>query len=196
VSGQVRVVIADDEAIIRLDLKELLVTAGYDVVAEASNGIDALEAIRAEHPDLAILDIKMPGADGIDVARQVAGQGTSVILLTAFSQRHLIETARDAGVSAYLVKPFRSPELLRVVEEIVSSAGGLAPAAAAEAAGDVVVDDKILTRKLVDDAKERLMSEAGLDEPTAFEFIQRTAMTRRIRMRDVAEAVLDGTLRP
>jgi response regulator NasT len=196
VSGQVRVVIADDEAIIRLDLKELLVSAGYDVVAEASNGLEALEAIRNEQPDLAILDIKMPGADGIDVARQVAGQGTSVILLTAFSQRHLIETARDAGVAAYLVKPFRSPELLRVVEEIVASAGGLAPAAAAEAAGDVVVDEKILTRKLVDDAKERLMSEDGLDEPTAFEFIQRTAMSRRIRMRDVAEAVLDGSLRP
>ncbi len=195
-SGQVRVVIADDEAIIRLDLKELLVSAGYDVVAEASNGLEALEAIRNEQPDLAILDIKMPGADGIDVARQVAGQGTSVILLTAFSQRHLIETARDAGVAAYLVKPFRSPELLRVVEEIVASAGGLAPAAAAEAAGDVVVDEKILTRKLVDDAKERLMSEDGLDEPTAFEFIQRTAMSRRIRMRDVAEAVLDGSLRP
>jgi response regulator NasT len=196
VSGQVRVVIADDEAIIRLDLKELLVSAGYDVVAEASNGLEALEAIRNEQPDLAILDIKMPGADGIDVARQVAGQGTSVILLTAFSQRHLIETARDAGVAAYLVKPFRSPELLRVVEEIVASAGGLAPAEAAEAAGDVVVDEKILTRKLVDDAKERLMSEDGLDEPTAFEFIQRTAMSRRIRMRDVAEAVLDGSLRP
>lgn len=195
-SGQVRVVIADDEAIIRLDLKELLVSAGYDVVAEASNGLEALEAIRNEQPDLAILDIKMPGADGIDVARQVAGQGTSVILLTAFSQRHLIETARDAGVAAYLVKPFRSPELLRVVEEIVASAGGLAPAEAAEAAGDVVVDEKILTRKLVDDAKERLMSEDGLDEPTAFEFIQRTAMSRRIRMRDVAEAVLDGSLRP
>jgi len=193
VSGPLRVVIADDEAIIRLDLKELLTSAGFDVVGEAADGIDALEAIEREQPDVAILDVKMPGADGVDVARRVAGSSTKVILLTAFSQRHLIESARDAGVAAYLVKPFRSPELLRVVEEVVE--GTPAPPAP-EAARDAAADDKIETRRLVDEAKELLMSGCGLDEPTAFEFIQRTAMRQRTRMRDVASAVLDGTLRP
>ena len=188
-----RVIIADDEAIIRLDLKELLTSAGFDVVGEAADGIDALEAIEREQPDVAILDVKMPGADGVDVARRVAGSSTKVILLTAFSQRHLIESARDAGVAAYLVKPFRSPELLRVVEEVVE--GTPAPPAP-EAARDAAADDKIETRRLVDEAKELLMSGCGLDEPTAFEFIQRTAMRQRTRMRDVASAVLDGTLRP
>ena len=192
-SGPLRVVIADDEAIIRLDLKELLTSAGFDVVGEAADGIDALEAIEREQPDVAILDVKMPGADGVDVARRVAGSSTKVILLTAFSQRHLIESARDAGVAAYLVKPFRSPELLRVVEEVVE--GTPAPPAP-EAARDAAADDKIETRRLVDEAKELLMSDCGLDEPTAFEFIQRTAMRQRTRMRDVASAVLDGTLRP
>lgn len=192
-SGPLRVVIADDEAIIRLDLKELLTSAGFDVVGEAADGIDALEAIEREQPDVAILDVKMPGADGVDVARRVAGSSTKVILLTAFSQRHLIESARDAGVAAYLVKPFRSPELLRVVEEVVE--GTPAPPAP-EAARDAAADDKIETRRLVDEAKELLMSGCGLDEPTAFEFIQRTAMRQRTRMRDVASAVLDGTLRP
>jgi two-component system, response regulator PdtaR len=195
VSGPLRVVIADDEAIIRLDLKELLTSAGYEVVGEASNGIDAAAAIERERPDLAILDVKMPGEDGVEVARRVAGGKTSVILLTAFSQRHLIESARDAGVAAYLVKPFRSPELLRVVEEVV--AGEVPVRATAEAAAhDAVADDKIETRRVVDEAKEALMQECGLDEPTAFEFIQRTAMSQRVRMRDVATSILDGSLRP
>jgi len=194
VSGPLRVVIADDEAIIRLDLKELLTSAGFEVVGEAADGTAALAAIERERPDVAILDVKMPGADGVDVARRVAGSTTKVVLLTAFSQRHLIESARDAGVAAYLVKPFRSPELLRVVEEVVA---GTPTEPAPEAVdADAVADDKIQTRRLVDQAKELLMSECGLDEPTAFEFIQRTAMRERSRMRDVASSVLDGSLRP
>ena len=193
-SGPLRVVIADDEAIIRLDLKELLTSAGFEVVGEAADGTAALAAIERERPDVAILDVKMPGADGVDVARRVAGSTTKVVLLTAFSQRHLIESARDAGVAAYLVKPFRSPELLRVVEEVVA---GTPTEPAPEAVdADAVADDKIQTRRLVDQAKELLMSECGLDEPTAFEFIQRTAMRERSRMRDVASSVLDGSLRP
>ena len=193
-SGPLRVVIADDEAIIRLDLKELLTSAGYIVVGEAATGTDARAAIERERPDLAILDVKMPGADGVEVAREVAPLGTAVILLTAFSQRHLIESARDAGVAAYLVKPFRSPELLRVVEEVV--AGMVQPRPPEPSKNEVVADDKIETRRVVEEAKELLMVESGLDEPTAFEFIQRTAMSRRVRMRDVATSILDGSLRP
>jgi response regulator NasT len=190
-----RVVIADDEAIIRLDLKELLTSAGFAVVGEASTGTDALAAIERERPDLAILDVKMPGLDGVEVAKRATPLGAKVILLTAFSQRHLIETARDAGVSAYLVKPFRSPELLRVVEEVVA---GAPPAASTPepAKADGVADDKIATRRIVDEAKELLIAECAMDEPTAFEFIQRTAMSQRVRMRDVASSVLDGSLRP
>lgn len=181
-----RVVIADDESIIRMDLKEILEADGYLVVGEAARGDDALAIIKEHRPDLALLDIKMPGLDGIEVARQLLGTGTVVVLLTAFSQRSLIESARDAGVVAYLVKPFRSSEILPKLAAILnpSSSEHVAPAAK--------VDDKIETREIVQRAKERLMEERGLDEPAAFEVIQQSAMRARTRMRDVAQQILNG----
>ena len=185
-----RVVIADDESIIRLDLKEILEGDGYLVVGEAATGDDALELIRSLEPDLALLDVKMPGIDGIEVARAVKGGATQVVLLTAFSQRALIESAREAGVVAYLVKPFRSSEILPKLAAIVNPAS--VTASAPPTADAASVDDKIETREIVQRAKETLMRERGLDEPTAFEIIQQSAMRGRTRMRDVAQQILKG----
>jgi response regulator NasT len=182
-----RVVIADDESIIRLDLKEILESDGYVVVGEAARGDDALAMIREHRPDLALLDVKMPGLDGIEVAREVKGSETMVVLLTAFSQRSLIESARDAGVVAYLVKPFRSSEIL---PKLASLLNPLEDDAASDDAHQV--EDKIETRELVARAKEQLMAERGLDEPSAFEVIQQSAMRGRVRMRDVAQQILKG----
>ena len=183
-----RVVIADDESIIRLDLKEILEGDGYFVVGEAARGDDALAMIKEYEPDLALLDIKMPGLDGIEVATALKGSRTVVVLLTAFSQRSLIESARDAGVSAYLVKPFRSSEILPKLAAILDP-GASEPLIAADAPR---ADDKIETRELVQRAKEMLMEERGLDEPAAFEVIQQSAMRARTRMRDVAQQILKG----
>jgi AmiR/NasT family two-component response regulator len=183
-----RVVIADDESIIRLDLKEILEGDGYLVVGEAARGDDALAMIRELEPDLALLDIKMPGLDGIEVARQIKGGNTVVVLLTAFSQRALIESAREAGVVAYLVKPFRSSEILPKLAAIVNPLS-LEPIEAPEVSN---VDDKIETREIVQRAKEYLMQERGLDEPAAFEVIQQSAMRGRTRMRDIAQQILKG----
>jgi response regulator NasT len=184
-----RVVIADDESIIRLDLKEILESAGYDVVGEAARGDDAAEMIRDLLPDLALLDVKMPGLDGIEVARLVQSLPTTVVLLTAFSQRELIESARDAGVSAYLVKPFRSAELLPKLASILNKPEPLN----VESQESPVVDDKIETREIVQQAKEQLMAAKGLTESEAFELIQQSAMKSRRRMRDVAQEVIAGT---
>jgi len=182
-----RVVIADDESIIRLDLKEILEGDGYLVVGEAARGDDALTMIKDLQPDLALLDVKMPGLDGIEVARALKGSATVVVLLTAFSQRSLIESARDAGVVAYLVKPFRSSEILPKLAALLS------PAAEEELDAEVShVDDKIETREIVQRAKEMLMKERGLDEPAAFEIIQQSAMRGRTRMRDIAQRILKG----
>ncbi len=181
-----RVVIADDESIIRLDLKEILEADGYVVVGEAARGDDALTLIREHRPDLALLDVKMPGLDGIEVARALKGGSTTVVLLTAFSQRTLIEGARDAGVAAYLVKPFRSSELLPKLAALLN------PAEAPATSPEHHVDDKIETREIVQRAKELLMAQRGLDEPSAFEVIQQTAMRGRTRMRDVAQQILRG----
>ncbi len=183
-----RVVIADDESIIRLDLKEILEGDGYLVVGEAARGDDALAMIHELKPDLALLDIKMPGMDGIEVARELKGTNTIVVLLTAFSQRNLIESARDAGVVAYLVKPFRSSEILPKIAALMNPLVEV-PHDTPDA---VNVDDKIETREIVEKAKELLMSERGLDEPSAFEVIQQSAMRGRIRMRDVAQQILKG----
>jgi response regulator NasT len=183
-----RAVIADDESIIRLDLKEILEGDGYLVVGEAARGDDALAMIKELEPDLALLDVKMPGLDGIEVARQLKGLNTVVVLLTAFSQRNLIESAREAGVAAYLVKPFRSSEILPKLAAIMNP-GLVEPHQAAEASH---VDEKIETRELVQLAKAVLMSERGLDEPAAFEFIQQSAMRGRTRMRDIAQRILKG----
>jgi AmiR/NasT family two-component response regulator len=182
------VVIADDESIIRLDLKEILESAGYDVVGETARGDEAAKLIRELVPDLALLDIKMPGLDGIEVAQQVKDLPTTVVLLTAFSQRDLIESARDAGVVAYLVKPFRRAELLPKLAAILNDTAASSP----EPVEVRHVDDKIETREIVQHAKERLMADRGIDEPAAFELIQQTAMRSRSRMRDVAQQILRG----
>jgi response regulator NasT len=182
-----RVVIADDESIIRLDLKEILEADGYLVVGEAARGDDALAMIQELKPDLAILDVKMPGLDGIEVAKLIKDLGITVVLLTAFSQRALIESARDAGVVAYLVKPFRSSELLPKLAAILNPLDTEKEATVAPS-----VDDKIETRDIVQRAKEKLMADRSLSEPDAFEIIQQSAMKSRSRMRDVAQLILKG----
>lgn len=203
-SVRIRVVIAEDEAIIRLDLKEILVSAGYDVVGETGRGDEAVALVEEHQPDLAILDIKMPVMDRVRAAREITSrQKVAVLILTAFSQRDLIEDARDAGVSAYLFKPFRREELLPAIDGVLAKCAQewaideeierLEPA---DASVQDLADDKIETRRLVDVAKVVLMDLHQLSEPDAFSFIQRTAMQTRARMRDVAQRVVDGELQP
>jgi len=188
-----RVVIAEDEAIIRLDLKETLEEEGYEVVAETGRGDEAVELVRQHEPDVAILDIKMPGLDGLSAAREIAGERrAAVLILTAFSQRDLIERARDAGALAYLVKPFQKADLFPAIEVALGRFHEL------KALHDraTSLDDQLETRKLVDRAKGQLMDQAGLTEAAAFAFIQKTAMTDRQTMRAVAQRVIDDTLTP
>jgi response regulator NasT len=199
----IRVVIAEDEAIIRLDLKEILVSAGYEVVGETGRGDHAVELVKERRPDLAILDVKMPGMDGVRVAREVtANQRVAVLVLTAFSQRELIEEARDAGVAAYLIKPFRREELLPAIEDVLErcrqewAIDEDVSSASAVADEPDRAEDKIETRRLVDQAKALLMDRHAMSEPDAFSFIQRSAMQTRSRMRDVARRVAAGDLAP
>jgi response regulator NasT len=194
-----RVVIAEDEAIIRLDLKEILISAGYDVVGETGRGDEAITLIEEQQPDLAILDIKMPGKDGVQVAREISARHkVAMLVLTAFSQRDLIEDARDAGVAAYLVKPFRRSELLPAIEGVLAQCRQRwaidEEAEALELSG--AAEDKIETRRMVDEAKTHLLDRHALSEGDAFAFIQRTAMQTRTRMREVAQQVVDGSLTP
>jgi two-component system, response regulator PdtaR len=193
-----RVVIAEDEAIIRLDLKEILSSAGYDVVGESGRGDEAVQLVAEHQPDLVILDIKMPGLDGIQAAREItARHRVAVVLLTAFSQRDLIEEARDAGVAAYLVKPFQAKELLPAVADVLSRARQEWAIAAEESQEpSTAAEDKIATRRVVDQAKAVLMDGRDMSENEAFTFIQQTAMQNRARMRDVAQQIVDGTLKP
>jgi response regulator NasT len=196
-----RVVIAEDEAIVRLDLKEILVTAGYEVVGETGRGDEAVTLVEEHQPDLAILDVKMPGMDGIRAAREITSRHrVAVLLLTAFSQRDLIEEARDSGVSAYLIKPFQPRDLLPAIAGVLATARQDWAIEADEAqhatAGGDGAEDKIATRRVVDQAKQVLMDRDDLPEDEAFGFIQRTAMQTRARMRDVAQQVVDGTLTP
>ena len=190
-----RVVIAEDEAIIRLDLKEILTSAGYDVVGETGRGDEAVRLVEEHQPDLAILDIKMPGMDGVRAAREITSRHkVAVLLLTAFSQRDLIEEARDAGVAAYLIKPFQPRELLPAIADVLAKARqewAIDAEATDEAGG---AEDKIATRRVVDEAKAILMDRNELAENDAFGFIQQTAMRTRTRMRDVAQQIVDGTL--
>jgi two-component system, response regulator PdtaR len=190
-----RVVIAEDEAIIRLDLKEILTSAGYEVVGETGRGDEAVRMVEEHQPDLAILDIKMPGMDGVRAAREITSrQQVAVILLTAFSQRDLIEEARDSGVAAYLIKPFQPRELLPAIAEVLAKARqewALDAEASSDGAG---AEDKIATRRVVDEAKAILMDRDELEENEAFAFIQQTAMRTRAKMRDVAQQIVDGTL--
>jgi AmiR/NasT family two-component response regulator len=188
-----RVVVAEDEAIIRMDLRELLQEEGYDVVAEAGRGDEALAMVQKHHPDVALLDIKMPGMDGIAVARRInADRLCAVVLVTAFSQRELIEEATDAGVHGYVVKPFERHDLVPAIEV------GLARFSAEKLLAEQVAsaEERLEVRKLVDRAKGRLMDDHGLSEQDAFGFIQRTAMASRRQMRNVAEDILAGTLTP
>ena len=188
-----RVVIAEDEAIIRLDLREMLEAEGYDVVAETGRGDEAVELVREHQPDLCVFDIKMPGLDGLSAAREISGdRQAAVVILTAFSQRHLIEQARDAGVLSYLVKPFQKEELVSAIEV------ALARFAEMRELDETVkgLEDQLETRKAVDRAKGRLMDEHGLTEQDAFGFIQRSAMSGRASMLDVANQVIEGQLTP
>jgi two-component system, response regulator PdtaR len=192
-----RVVIAEDEAIVRLDLKEILVTAGYEVVGETGRGDEAVTLVEEHRPDLVILDVKMPGMDGIRAAREITSRHqAAVLLLTAFSQRDLIEEARDSGVSAYLIKPFQPRDLLPAIADVLAKARqdwAIDDEAAHSSDG---AEDKIATRRTVDEAKQVLMDRDDLSEDDAFKFIQRTAMQTRALMRDVAQQVVDGTLTP
>ncbi len=188
-----RVVIAEDEAIIRLDLKETLEEEGYEVVAETGRGDEAVELVRRFEPDVAILDIKMPGLDGLSAAREIAGERrAAVVILTAFSQRDLIERARDAGALAYLVKPFQKSDLLPAIEVALGRFAELKELHDQATS----LSDQLETRKVVDRAKGRLMDQNHLTESAAFGFIQKTAMRERQTMRDVAQRVLDGDLAP
>ena len=188
-----RVIIAEDEAIIRLDLKETLEEEGYEVVGETGRGDEAVQMVKELEPDLAILDIKMPGLDGLSAAREITGERrAAVLILTAFSQRDYVEQARDAGALAYLVKPFQRSQLIPAVElalgrfqemrELHQTAANL--------------EDQLETRKVVERAKGKLMDEQSMPESEAFGFIQRTAMRERRTMREVAQEVVDGTVAP
>ena len=189
-SSPLRLVVAEDEAIIRLDLVEMLAEEGYEVVGEASRGDDAIELVRELAPDLAIFDIKMPGLDGVSAARVVAEEGLcGVIVLTAFSQRDLIESARDAGVLAYLMKPFQKPELVAAIEVAVARHRER-DALAAEVHN---LEDRLATRKLIDQAKAVLLKQ-GLTESEAFAEIQKSAMNSRSTMKAVAQAIVSGGL--
>ncbi|CAB4544733.1 unannotated protein [freshwater metagenome] len=181
-----RILVAEDEALIRMDLVEMLAEAGYEVVAQATNGAEAIELAELHKPDLAILDVAMPVLDGISAAEKIISIAP-VLMLTAFSQRELIERARDAGVMAYVVKPFTISDLVPAIEIAISRHTQMRSLA------DEVADlhDRLETRKIIDRAKGVLMKALNLSEPEAFSWIQRAAMDRRLTMKEVANAVLN-----
>jgi two-component system, response regulator PdtaR len=188
-----RVLIAEDEALIRLDLKEMLQEEGYDVCGEAGDGATAVRLAQELKPDLVVLDVKMPVLDGISAAEQIVAERIApVVILTAFSQRDLVERAREAGAMAYLVKPFQKKDLLPTIEMAVARFAELVTLE-----GEVAdLSGRLEARKLVDRAKSVLQTDHGLSEPEAFRWIQRTSMDRRASMRAVSQAVLDGTAGP
>jgi response regulator NasT len=182
-----RVVIAEDEVLIRMDLAEMLAEEGYEVVGQAGDGQKAIELAESLRPDLVILDVKMPVLDGIAAAERIAGQRIApVVMLTAFSQRDLVERARDAGAMAYLVKPFAKSDLVPAIEMAVSRFTELA-LLEAEVAD---LTERLETRKAVERAKSVLQQQLGLSEPDAFRWIQKTAMDLRLSMRQVADGVI------
>jgi response regulator NasT len=188
-----RVVIAEDEALIRLDLKEMLEEEGYAVVAEAGDGETAVKLVEEHKPDLVILDVKMPVLDGITAAERIAeARIAPVLMLTAFSQRELVERARDAGAMAYLVKPFSKSDLTPAIEMAVSRYAELR-ALESEVAD---LQQRLETRKAVDRAKGVLQTDFGMTEPQAFRWIQKTSMDRRLTMREVAETIIAGATKP
>ncbi|MFN6551242.1 ANTAR domain-containing response regulator [Mycolicibacterium septicum] len=183
-----RVLIAEDEALIRLDLAEMLREEGYEVIGEAGDGQEAVELAESLRPDLVIMDVKMPRRDGIDAASEIASKRIApIVILTAFSQRELVERARDAGAMAYLVKPFSITDLVPAIEVAVSRFSEIA-ALENEVA---TLGDRLETRKLVERAKGLLQSKHQMTEPEAFKWIQRAAMDRRTTMKRVAEVVLE-----
>jgi response regulator NasT len=183
-----RVVIAEDEALIRMDLGEMLAEEGYDVIAAVEDGEQAVARTEELRPDLVILDVKMPRLDGIAAAQRIASQRIApVVMLTAFSQRDLVESARDAGAMAYLVKPFGKSDLLPAIEMAVSRFAELQQLEAEVAD----LTERLETRKVVDRAKGVLQEKLGLSEPDAFRWIQKTAMDLRLSMREVADGVVE-----
>jgi len=185
--GGLRIVVAEDEALIRLDLAEMLAELGYDVVGQASDGEQAVALVKEHRPDVVIMDVKMPVLDGISAAEQIGKERIApVIMLTAFSQKELVERARDAGVMAYIVKPFTQADLAPAVD-IATSRWAELKALEGEIAD---LGERLETRKAVDRAKGILMTRLKLTEADAFRWIQKTAMDRRLGMREVAEAVI------
>jgi response regulator NasT len=182
---QVRIVVAEDEALIRMDLVEMLTEAGYEVVAQASDGAQAIELVKEHRPDLAILDVKMPILDGISAAEEIIAT-CPVLMFTAFSQRELVDRARDAGVMAYVLKPFTINDLVPAIEIAISRHLQM-KSLAAEVAD---LHDRLETRKIIDRAKGILMAALNLTEPQAFSWIQKAAMDRRLTMKEVAQAVI------
>ena len=181
--------VAEDEAIIRLDLGEMLREAGYDVVAEVGDGRQAVDRARELRPDLVVLDVKMPVLDGISAADEIGRDGIApVVMLTAFSDKDLVERASDAGVMAYVLKPFTIEDLQPAIT-VARSRWAERKALEAEVAD---LGTRLETRKRMDRAKGILMQQLGLDEPSAFRWIQKTAMDRRLGMREVADAVIAG----
>jgi response regulator NasT len=184
-NAPVRILVAEDEALIRMDLVEMLQEAGYTVVAEATNGEEAIALATEHQPDLAILDVKMPVLDGISAAEKIISIAP-VLMLTAFSQKELVDRARDAGVMAYVVKPFTIGDLVPAIEIAMSRHSQMRSLA------DEVADlhERLETRKIIDRAKGILMKALNLSEPEAFSWIQRAAMDRRLTMKEVANAVI------
>jgi len=186
-----RILIAEDETLIRMDLAEMLRESGYEVVGEATNGEEAINLAKELKPDLAILDVKMPKIDGITAAESIV-EISPVLMLTAFSQKDLVERAVDAGVMAYLVKPFTVNDLLPAIEIAITRHTQML------ALKNEVTDltERLETRKIIERAKGILMQAMRLSEPEAFKWIQRTAMDRRVSMKQVAEAVIDPASAP
>lgn len=189
----IRVVIAEDEAIIRMDLRETLEEEGYEVVGETGRGDDAVELVRELHPDLAILDVKMPGLDGLSAAEIINREKIcGTLVLTAFSQREMVEQARDVGALAYLVKPFQKSDLIPAIEVAIGRFRELR-----HLTGEIdALGEQLENRKVVERAKGVLIDTHQMSESGAFAFIQRTAMSERVRMRDIADRILDGSLIP
>ena len=185
-NSRVRIVVAEDEALIRMDLVEMLKEAGYEVLAEAADGAHAIELVKEFKPDLAILDVKMPILDGISAAEEIISY-CPVLMLTAFSQRELVDRARDAGVMAYVLKPFTINDLIPAIEIAISRHVQM------KSLADEVADlhERLESRKIIDRAKGILMAALNLTEPEAFSWIQKAAMDRRMTMKDVALAVAD-----
>ena len=185
------VLLAEDEALIRLDLKEMLEEEGYEVVGEAGDGENAVRLTRERRPDLVMLDVKMPGVDGLTAAERISDEGLApVVILTAFSQRELVDRAARAGAMAYLVKPFQKSDVIPAIEVAVARYREI------RALEREVADrgERLEVRTLVDRAKGRLMDDYGMKEAAAFRFLQKTAMDRRLKLAEVARLVADGEL--